>query len=127
MKGAIGIKPAKKTIFVCVTQGLAGNMKPDIDPATTPPIDCARGCWKVKPSEANKCDWLMAVNQGTIVGVYEIDKSFGWKPTTAGCIPTRQILEDDPTRYYCKLRDISAGHPCMNKHVRMYRSTQYSN
>jgi len=117
-----------KIIFVCVNKALDGKMLHDINPKTTPLIDVARGCWVIDLHKANLCDWLVAVYHSVVVGVYEINKKFGWKVAVSGCISTRHISVSNQTRYYCQLTDISQtkGKAYMNQRKRMYGAAQYS-
>lgn len=71
---ASGFKP---TIVVCVNDILAADRKCGSHCQTE---DMARGCWPVgKSTRAANCEWLVAVENRTIVGAWEIDRSKGWK------------------------------------------------
>ena len=69
------------TLFVPVNRTY-GEQK--TDPLTRKRIsleDCARGYWReanLTASRGFNCDWLMATSFGRIVGVWKIDKYYGW-------------------------------------------------
>lgn len=97
-------KITRRAIFVSITNAQKGLI-PDIT-AHTPLVDRARGFWLVNTTKALQCDLLVGVNNGTIEGVWEIDKSFKWQRMTAMAIPTRNLSNTtiDPRRKYCKVK-----------------------
>ena len=108
-----------KMIFVCVTE--IRKQFPSL-----PLIDCARGYWRVgKKSE--QCDMLAAVESGKIIGVWDIDHTFGWRPMGKAMIVSRSERMD-PTRKVCQLllRKENGGHGLVGKSVRMHGPVDYS-
>ena len=97
-------KITRPTIFVSITKAQRGQV-PNIT-ASTPLVDRARGFWFANQTKAEQCDLLVAVNDGVIEGVWEIDKSFKWQRMTATAIPTLDSSKTnvDPRRKYCQVK-----------------------
>lgn len=93
-------KTLRPSIFVSVTKALSGDT--DEDFKGVPLEDIARGFWSVG-DKANRCELLWAVSENTIVGVWEIDRDFGWKNMYDKCIPTRKPVKIDPAKKFCKV------------------------
>ena len=98
----------RNAIFVSITRANRGEI-PDIDNGTTLE-DRSCGYWHVNVPKVNQCELLIAVDGGTIVKVWGIDRDFGWRPMERGALPTqhkgRRINEIDgmarmrgPVRY----------------------------
>ena len=100
----------RKAVFVSVTEALSGNI-PEVSPRT-PLRDIARGFWFVNDSKIKQCELLVAVERGTVCGVWEIDTSYGWHRMTATAIPTRDLkhLVVDPRRKYCRVGEEVMSH-----------------
>ena len=92
----------RKTIFVSVTDALNGRNRTVLP--TTPLPDIARGWWHAVDSKVNQCELLVAVDKGVVVGIWEIDRNFGWRPMAMNTIPTRLLKPSDiePERKYCR-------------------------
>ena len=95
------LRLTRKAVFVCITRANRGEI-PDIDNGTTLE-DRSCGYWHVNVPKANKCELLIAVDGGTIVKVWEIDRDFGWRPMEEGALPTQHTEDVDPSRKYCCL------------------------
>jgi hypothetical protein len=94
----------KKTLFVCVTdlwrtENAQGIVAPD--------PDYARGCWYIDENKGNQCEWLVAVNSGVIVGMWEIvhDNPI-WDSVSNRPIDTRDMAKVDVRRKVCRLKDL---------------------
>ena len=100
----ITIQLNRKAIFVSITKANRGD-DPAID-ANTTPEDRARGYWHVNDGKAGQCELLVAVDDGIIVRVWEIDRDFGWRRwENANDIPTQHHPDRDvdSQRKYCQL------------------------
>ena len=91
----------RNAIFVSITKANRGEI-PAID-ANTTLEDRSRGYWHVNDGKADQCELLIAVDGGTIVKVWEIDRDFGWRPMEEGALPTQHNEDVDPSRKYCCL------------------------
>lgn len=101
----------RAAIFVSVTEGRHGGVG-DIKPQT-PLSDRARGWWSVT-ERADSCELLVAVDAGVVVGVWKIDREFGWRPMAVGAIPTRPVTQADvetPHGRKCKYCQITETVP----------------
>ena len=104
----VGVKtPAfpRKTIFVSVTKSIQGTAqeKRDLGITTnTPLVDCARGFWLVNPAKASQCELIAAVCRDQIIGVWQIDRSIGWRRATRNAILSRNLTTVDTRRWYCE-------------------------
>lgn len=107
----------RSAIFVSITEGLNGGVE-DIK-QETPLVDKARGWWAVT-ERVDSCELLVAVNAGVVVGVWEIDRGFGWKPMAVGAIPTRPITQADvetPHGRNCKYCQVTQAIPPERVHI----------
>jgi len=93
----------RKTIFVSVTDARNGRNRTVLP--TTPLPDIARGWWHAVDAKINQCELLAAVDNGVVVGIWEIDRNFGWRPMAMNTISTRVLKPSDiePKRKYCRL------------------------
>lgn len=68
------------------------------------PHQYAYGNWKLgrQLAKAGQCEWLAAVRKGIVIGVWGIDRSYGWQPMTQGMNP-RVNEPIDPERKQCRL------------------------
>ena len=99
------LKLTRKAIFVSITKANKG-VDPAIDAMTTLE-DRSRGYWFVDDGKASQCELLVAVDNGKIVMVWEIDREFGWRPwKNADDIPTQHHPQTDidSGRKYCRLK-----------------------
>ena len=107
-KDAVTVPPGTPsgTLFVDVGDTLGALIDPRTN-APTSPEDCARGFWdnaNLSAARADQCDWLAARKNRRIIGIWEIDRSFGWHPLmSANAIPGRSDESVDPQRSWCKL------------------------
>ena len=95
------IQLSRKTIFVSVTKALAGKIPGT--PSNLPREDIARGFWLVNLAKARQCELLAAVRKNVVVGLWEIDKKFGWQPMRFGAIHLRTYPTVDPQKSYCQV------------------------
>ena len=65
--------------------------------------DWARGYWLLNAAKKSQCEWLAAVNADVIVGMWEIDTSFGWNSPLQEQIKTRNPGIIDPRRNVCRV------------------------
>lgn len=95
----------RKTIFVSVTSALAGNVD-GVNPKVTKLPDIARGYWRVNVAKALQCELLAAVERNVVIGIWEIDRKFGWQSmrTVHDISPDRHPSKVYPG-YYCRLLD----------------------
>ena len=91
----------RKTIFVSVTKALAGKIPGT--PSNLPREDIARGFWLVNLAKVSQCELLAAVEKNVVVGLWEIDKKFGWQPMRCGAIHLRTYPTVDPQKSYCQV------------------------
>ena len=124
------IKFTRKTIFVSVTKALKGEVDDVL--STTPLKDVARGYWEVG-RKASQCELLAAVENGVVIGVWEIDRSKGWTPSQRRSIKTRGPIIPDPNRKYCEVTTAQPNCPINGKPVssivdvwRMYGPIRYN-
>lgn len=67
-----------KTILVCVSKTWGIGKISTVTKKRISLEDCSRGYWRIVGSKkAPQCECLMAVSEGEIVGVWEIDKTKG--------------------------------------------------
>lgn len=67
-----------KTILVCVSKTWGVGKVSTVTKKRISLVDCSRGYWRIVGSKkAPQCECLMAVSNGEIVGVWEIDKTKG--------------------------------------------------
>ena len=73
-------------------------------------VDCARGYWKsanLNGANYGACDYLIARKSGKIVGVWQINKTKGWKNVgTNSQIPSVPSCHDT-SRMFCELLPVS--------------------
>ena len=102
-KGSVSLN--RKAVFVSITKALNGKV-PDVKVNVTPLQDIARGCWYVNDAKIKQCELLVAVYDGVIKGVWEIDRNAGWRIMSINAIPTRTFkpADIDPRRKYCELK-----------------------
>lgn len=86
-----------------ITNAMAGR-DPAI-PKGAPPLNCARGYWFLDDAKARQCELLIAVDAGTIAGVWEIDRKAGWQPMRTNAIPNLGHTTADVRRKYCEVLD----------------------
>lgn len=91
----------RKTIFVSVTDALAGKIQGT--PPNLPLEDIARGFWLVDHAKASQCELLAAVEKNVVVGLWEIDRNFGWRQVRVGAIKGRTFKTIEPLKKYCQL------------------------
>jgi len=73
-------KGYKPTIVVCINDILAADRRCGSHCRLE---DMARGCWPIgNSSRARKCEWLMAVDGGRVVGVWKILRWWKAEPST---------------------------------------------
>lgn len=116
----------KKTLFVCVTNlWRTPNGKGEV----APDADYARGCWYVNEDKADQCEWLMAVDRGEIVGMWEIVSSRPiWLSVVKRPVETRDMTKSDPRRMVCNVVDVpdSLRRKYVGQRRRMYGPVGYS-
>ena len=89
------------------------------------PKDYACGNWKLGSGtflqKARQCEWLAAVSNTAIVGVWRIDSQFGWR-TMVRCMNPKKIEARDPARKYCRLIDLPSAttRSLLGTKVRLY-------
>lgn len=91
----------RNTIFVSVTEALAGKIPGT--PPNLPREDIARGFWLVDLAKASQCELLAAVEKNIVIGLWEIDRNFGWQPMCVGAIPPRTYPTIEPQKSYCQV------------------------
>ena len=132
MTGEFPITGARKAIFVSVTNALAGRVA-DIPP-NSPLSDTSRGFWHVNDDKIDQCELLVAVDQGFIRGIWEIDMEFMWHQMSLTAIPTRltQNMVVDPSRKYCRVKAAVLGElkgkklSSIHRGFRMYGPVRYN-
>lgn len=92
----------RPTLFVSITkvmrEGENGKKQSQVSVA-----DWARGYWLLDAAKKVQCQRLAAVNADVIVGMWEIDSSFGWKSPLQEKIKTRNPGIIDPRRNVCRV------------------------
>lgn len=58
------------------------------------PYDAVRYSWKIDPSKARKCDYVLAVRRGLIIGAFEAEE---WLPATTENFPEFPIVDANRT------------------------------
>ena len=89
------VRPTLFSITKVMREGENGKKQSQVSVA-----DWARGCWLL--NVAKKCEWLAWVNSDEIVGIWEIDSSFGWKSPLQEKIKTRTLGVIDPRRNWTR-------------------------
>lgn len=110
----------QKTIFVSVTKIELDLAKAGI---SLPLEKYSYGNWLLgtKLRKANQCEWLAAVSKAHIVGIWKINKTYGWQPMQRGMNPA--VVEPiNPNRKQCRFVKLSEEDvkPFVGQYVRLY-------
>lgn len=92
----------KSTIFVCVTKKFDEGEN-GVSWGQVSSEDWARGCWLVDDTKANRCEVLVAIVRGEIIGMWDIDESFPWTRATSKELPKRKLPPEDKRRKLCRV------------------------
>ena len=92
----------RPTLFVSITKVMREGENGK-KPNQVSVEDWARGYWLLNAAKKSQCEWLAAVNADVIVGMWEIDASFGWRLPHQAQIKTRNPGINDPRRNVCRV------------------------
>ena len=92
----------RPTLFVSITKVMREGENGK-KPNQVPVEDWSRGYWLLNAAKKGQCEWLAAVNADVIVGMWEIDSSFGWKSPLQEKIKSRNPGIIDPRRNVCRV------------------------
>ena len=97
----------QKTIFVSVTKIERDLTRAGIS-LSQDKYACGNWLLGARISKANQCAWLAAVSNAHIVGIWKIDKTYGWRPMHKGMNPA--VSEPiNPNRKHCRLVKLPEG------------------
>lgn len=92
----------RPTLFVSITKVMREGENGK-KPNQVSVEDWARGYWLLNAAKKIQCQWLAAVNADEIVGIWEINMSFGWKSPLQEKIKTRNPGKVDSRRNVCRV------------------------
>ena len=92
----------RPTLFVSITKVMREGENGK-KPNHVSDVDWARGYWLLNAAKKIQCQWLAAVNADEIVGIWEIDMSFGWKSPLQEKIKMRNPGKVDSRRNVCRV------------------------